>query len=147
MIKPRGPIPSDITSRKLAELVAAIRAQRLALHRNLDKAMESHLRALRTLQALERKLCEAAQPPPELAHIAARIGSLSPRQRRVFELVIAGESNKAIAFDLGLSQKTVETHRARVMKKLQAKSLAQLVRIASRAVPLARMPESRARSA
>jgi FixJ family two-component response regulator len=61
--------------------------------------------------------------------------------------VVAGESNKAIAFDLGLSQKTVETHRARVMKKLQAKSLAQLVRIASRAVPLAGMPESRARSA
>jgi two-component system response regulator FixJ len=138
MNKQSGSTSSDSINRKLADLVDAIRVQRIALHRNLEKVRESHLRALQTLQALETKLCEAIQPPPEIAQLIARIRSLSPRQQRVLEKVIAGESNKAIAFDLGLSQKTVETHRARVMRKLQAKSLAQLVRIASRAIVVAR---------
>ena len=132
MIKQRGSISTDGIDGKVAKLVEAIHAQCLALRRNLEQARASQARVVETLKALERKL-SAVQPPPEIAQIITRIGSLSAQQRRVFEKVIAGESNKAIAFDLGLSQKTVETHRARVMKKLQATSLAQLVRIASRA--------------
>ena len=54
---------------------------------------------------------------------------LSPRQRQVLLGVLGGRPNKAIAFELGLSTKTVETHRARVMAKLDAQSLADLVRI------------------
>jgi DNA-binding CsgD family transcriptional regulator len=53
---------------------------------------------------------------------------LSPQQRRVLEGVLAGRANKEIAFDLGVSTKTVETHRARVMVKLEVESLAELVR-------------------
>ena len=48
----------------------------------------------------------------------------------VLEAVVAGRANKEIAFALGLSEKTVETHRARVMKKLGARSLAELVSMA-----------------
>jgi DNA-binding CsgD family transcriptional regulator len=54
---------------------------------------------------------------------------LSPRQRRVLEGILAGKPNKAIAFDLGVSIKTVETHRARVMEKFAVDSLAELVRM------------------
>ncbi|MGD2172944.1 MAG: response regulator [Gammaproteobacteria bacterium] len=59
----------------------------------------------------------------------ARIASLTEREREVFELVAEGLANKAIAGKLGISERTVEVHRAQVMKKLGARTLAQLVRI------------------
>jgi FixJ family two-component response regulator len=58
-----------------------------------------------------------------------RIASLTEREREVYELVAEGLANKAIAGKLGISERTVEVHRAQVMKKLDAKTLAQLVRI------------------
>jgi len=60
--------------------------------------------------------------------VRARIESLSDRERQVFDLVANGEMNKAIAMDLGISERTVEVHRAQVMKKLVVRTLAQLVR-------------------
>ncbi len=56
--------------------------------------------------------------------------SLTNRERQVMELVVAGYANKVIAQDLDLSQRTVEIHRARVMEKMQANSIAHLVRMA-----------------
>ena len=58
-----------------------------------------------------------------------RIESLTEREREVFELVAEGHANKAIAAELGISERTVEVHRAQVMKKLDARTLAQLVRV------------------
>jgi FixJ family two-component response regulator len=58
-----------------------------------------------------------------------RIASLTEREHEVFQLVAQGIANKAIAVDLGISERTVEVHRAQVMKKLNTKTLAQLVRI------------------
>ena len=55
--------------------------------------------------------------------------SLTPREREVLDLVTAGKANKVMAADLGVSQRTIEIHRARVMEKMQANSLAQLVRM------------------
>jgi FixJ family two-component response regulator len=55
------------------------------------------------------------------------IATLSPRERQIMEMVIDGKLNKTIAYDLEISIKTVEAHRARVMEKLEARSLAQLV--------------------
>ena len=59
-----------------------------------------------------------------------RVGTLSSRERQVLVLLVRGSPNKVIAAELGISVKTVEIHRARVMEKMQASSLAELVRLA-----------------
>ncbi len=71
------------------------------------------------------------------AQIAARLAELTPREHEVMDMVTDGRSNKDIAAALGVSAKTVEAHRARVMDKMGAESLAELVRMAllSRASP------------
>jgi FixJ family two-component response regulator len=61
--------------------------------------------------------------------LVERYGTLTPREREVMECVVRGLANKVIAMDLDLSQRTVEIHRARVMEKMQARSLAELVRM------------------
>ena len=61
--------------------------------------------------------------------IRSRIESLTPRELDVLRLMVEGRANKVIAADLDISQRTVEIHRARVMEKLAAKSLAHLVRM------------------
>jgi FixJ family two-component response regulator len=68
----------------------------------------------------------------ELAELQGRYASLTPREREVFPLVTAGLLNKQIAGQLGASEKTVTIHRGQVMRKMQAKSLAALVRISQK---------------
>ena len=64
------------------------------------------------------------------ATILERLKILSPREREVLDGMVAGHPNKVIAFNLSLSPRTVEIHRARVMDKMQARSLSELVRLA-----------------
>lgn len=68
----------------------------------------------------------------ELNAIRKRFARLTPRERDVFRLVITGMLNKQIAFQLAISEKTVKVHRARIMEKMEAPSLAALVRLAER---------------
>ena len=63
----------------------------------------------------------------------ARIGTLTPRERQVFELVIRGKTNKEVARAIGGTERTIKAHRHRVMEKLQVRSVAELVSLAERA--------------
>ncbi len=67
------------------------------------------------------------------AEMAARVASLTPRERQVMQGLVAGLSNKAIARDFDISPRTVEVYRANVMTKMQAQNLSELVRFAIRA--------------
>jgi FixJ family two-component response regulator len=78
-------------------------------------ALEKHA----AIEALDR----------ERLDISKRLSRLSAREREVMEEVISGRLNKQIAADLGITEKTVKAHRARVMEKLQTRSVAGLVRL------------------
>lgn len=83
------------------------------------------------LDAVQRVLSRARETSEQNAQrdlVRHRLTSLSPRERQVLDKVIAGKPNKIIASDLNISNKTVEAHRARVMEKMQARSLAELLR-------------------
>ena len=87
------------------------------------------------LEQIQKALEQDARLRSERAkqsEIEARLARLTPRERQVFERLVGGKTNKDIAADLGISAKTVETHRAHIMQKMQAKSLAELVRLALR---------------
>jgi two-component system, LuxR family, response regulator FixJ len=86
------------------------------------------------LGSLERAF-RATAPPPEPAgpgnvELAPELARLTPREREVFDHLARGGANKTIAAALGISPRTVEVHRARVMEKLAARSLADIVRLA-----------------
>jgi len=81
-----------------------------------------------TARDVEERMARAARDA-----LRVRLNLLTPREREVCNLVAAGRLNKQIAAELGIAEKTVKAHRARVMAKLQAPSVADLVRIVDRA--------------
>ena len=82
-------------------------------------------------KALARDL-ERRKGRAEQDEIRGRIALLTPREREVMERVVRGQANKVIAMDLGVSQRTVELHRARVMRKLRMRAVAELVHAVDR---------------
>jgi FixJ family two-component response regulator len=84
------------------------------------------------LDRIQRALARDRENRAQLARkdeIRTRLASLTPREKEVLELMTRGRPNKLMAADLSLSQRTIEIHRARVMEKMHAASLAQLVRM------------------
>ena len=100
-----------------------------AMKRGASDFLEKPFDAARLIAAIDTAL-EGARADREAA---ARLASLSPRERQVMEGLVAGLSNKEIARDYGISPRTVEVYRAHVMTKTGAAGLAELVRLALRA--------------
>ena len=98
--------------------------------------VEKPLRAERLFSTIERalsQLTERQKGRGERQQVLARISSLTPRQKQVMDLMLEGKSSKMIAACLFMCQRTVESHRAKVMKNMSVKSLAELARVVSMA--------------
>lgn len=84
------------------------------------------------LDAIHRALARSRVALARAAHegeVARRLARLTPREREVLDLVVTGRLNKQIAAELGAAEKTVKVHRGRVMKKMEAESVADLIRM------------------
>lgn len=84
---------------------------------------------LRLIESCMKQDRAAAAKRAESASVAQRLDSLTQREREVLALIVAGKLNKQIADELGISIKTVEVHRSRVMEKMSANSVAELVQL------------------
>lgn len=112
-----------------ADVPLAVQAMKAGAIDFLEKPFDDEL-LLGAIRIALNQHESAGQAGAEIAQIQAKIDTLSPRERQVLEGLLAGHPNKTIAFDLGLSSRTVEVHRANVMTKMGADSLSDLVRMA-----------------
>lgn len=110
----------------------AVEAMKLGAVDFLEKPFEDD-RLTTMIESAIRQAEPAAKSEAVTQDIAARVASLSPRERQVMEGLIAGLSNKLIAREYDISPRTIEVYRANVMTKMQANSLSELVRLAMRA--------------
>jgi two-component system response regulator FixJ len=110
----------------------AVEAMKLGAIDFLEKPFEDD-RLIGMIETAIRLAEPAARNEAVAQDIAARVASLSPRERQVMEGLIAGLSNKLIAREYDISPRTIEVYRANVMTKMQANSLSELVRLAMRA--------------
>ncbi|MEM6676216.1 MAG: response regulator FixJ [Planctomycetota bacterium] len=111
------------------DIPMAVRALKAGAFDFIEKPFSDQLLLERIQQALQQDDQDRASERNR-AEIERRAERLTAREREVFELVVAGNANKVVATELGLSQKTVEVHRAHVMEKMRAESFADLVKMA-----------------
>lgn len=113
------------------DIPLAVEAMKLGAIDFLEKPFEDE-RLLNTITAALSRTADEVRSEAAAAEIAARIESLSPRERQVMEGLVAGLSNKLIAREYDISPRTIEVYRANVMTKMQASSISELVRLAMR---------------
>ena len=112
-----------------ADVPLAVEAMKAGVADFIEKPFNDDVLLMAITTAL-RSGQEGRRGAAEAAEIGARMASLSGREREVLEGLVAGHANKVIAFDLGISPRTVEIYRANVMTKMKAASLSELVRMA-----------------
>ena len=127
----RSPFPIVIMTGH-GDIPLAVEALKLGAVDFLEKPFEDD-RLIGMIEAAIRQAEPVAKSEALTQDIAARIATLSPRERQVMDGLIAGLSNKLIARDYDISPRTIEVYRANVMTKMQANSLSELVRLAMRA--------------
>ena len=111
------------------DVQTAVRAMKAGAVDFIEKPFASEA----ILDSLDMALARLAAPneqDPVVVAAATKLALLSPREREVLEGLLAGLPNKTIAYDLAISPRTVEIHRARVMDKMGARSLSELIRLA-----------------
>ncbi len=112
-----------------ADVPLAVEAMKEGAADFVEKPFDDE-RILATVRAALAREERSAERSALETEIRARIDALSERERQVLEGLVAGKANKVIAYDLGISPRTVEIYRANVMTKMQAGSLSELVRLA-----------------
>ena len=105
----------------------AVRAIKAGAFDFIEKPFDNQTLIGRIKAAVDDHL-DAENAKTNRAVIDARLATLTPREHEVLNIVANGETNKVIADELGISEKTVEFHRANIMQKLEARSLADLIR-------------------
>ena len=106
-----------------------------AIKAGAEDFLTKPVREDKLLSAIERAISrhqKTREQLDRLTELKALVGTLTPREREVFKLVVRGKVNKQIALELGISARTIKAHRQRVMEKVRAQSLAELVSIAER---------------
>ena len=120
----------------------AVRAMKAGAVEVLTKPCDGDALLRAIADALERSGA-MLEEEARLQSLRERHATLSPREREVLALVVAGRLNKQIAAQLGISEITIKAHRGRVMRKMQARSLAELVRLAARLATPAPLQDAR----
>lgn len=111
-----------------ADVPLAIEAMRAGVVDFIEKPFDDEV-LLSSIHRVLEQATRATSADADRREFVARLESLSPRERDVVDGLVKGHANKIIAFDLGISPRTVEVYRANAMTKMQAGSLSELVRI------------------
>jgi len=128
-LKARGSTMPVIVITGHGDIQLAVEAMKIGAADFLEKPFDDEV-LLASVKAALGRLEKDAQRDTERAELNNRLATLSTREREVLEGLVAGKANKVIAFDLGISPRTVEIYRAHVMTKMNAGSLSELVRMA-----------------